>query len=108
MKNWVTRSNNITLFWLYPYIFELNVLQRLSNVLLKLVCLILHNLLGEFQKLVLYSRKVNYTPNYLGILRHIISTNPEQGAAFANLLIEGEEPLADIGEVFVLPEVVDH
>ena len=54
---------------------------------------------GQFQKIVLYAKKVGYTPDYIFILRQIMRTNPEQGAAFAKLLVQDDEPLADINQV---------
>lgn len=54
---------------------------------------------GQFQKIVLYAKKVNYTPDYIFILRHIMRTNPDQGVAFAKLLVQDDEPLSDINQV---------
>ncbi|XP_074599513.1 clathrin heavy chain 1-like isoform X1 [Brevipalpus obovatus] len=54
---------------------------------------------GQFQKIVLYAKKVGYTPDYSSILRQVMRTNPDQGAAFAQLLVQDEEPLADINQV---------
>jgi clathrin heavy chain len=41
---------------------------------------------GQFQKIVLYAKKVNYTPDYIFLLRSVMRTNPEQGAGFAAML----------------------
>ncbi|KXJ74614.1 hypothetical protein RP20_CCG013310 [Aedes albopictus] len=38
---------------------------------------------GQFQKIVLYAKKVNYSPDYVFLLRSVMRTNPEQGAGFA-------------------------
>uniref|UniRef100_A0A0K8TT11 Clathrin heavy chain n=1 Tax=Tabanus bromius TaxID=304241 RepID=A0A0K8TT11_TABBR len=54
---------------------------------------------GQFQKIVLYARKVNYTPDYIFLLRSVMRTNPEQGASFATMLVAEEEPLADINQI---------
>ncbi|TMW43418.1 hypothetical protein DOY81_011501 [Sarcophaga bullata] len=54
---------------------------------------------GQFQKIVLYAKKVNYTPDYIFLLRSVMRTNPEQGASFASMLVAEEEPLADINQL---------
>ncbi|XP_066149209.1 clathrin heavy chain [Euwallacea fornicatus] len=54
---------------------------------------------GQFQKIVLYAKKVSYTPDYIFLLRQVMRTNPEQGAAFASMLVADEEPLADINQI---------
>jgi len=54
---------------------------------------------GQFQKIVLYAKKVNYTPDYIYLLRTVMRTNPEQGASFAGMLVADEEPLADINQI---------
>lgn len=54
---------------------------------------------GQFQKIVLYAKKVNYTPDYVFLLRSVMRTNPEQGAGFAGMLVADEEPLADINQI---------
>ncbi|XP_030381609.1 clathrin heavy chain [Scaptodrosophila lebanonensis] len=54
---------------------------------------------GQFQKIVLYAKKVNYTPDYIFLLRSVMRTNPEQGAGFASMLVAEEEPLADINQI---------
>ncbi|EDW25684.1 GL11922 [Drosophila persimilis] len=53
---------------------------------------------GQFQKIVLYAKKVNYTPDYIFLLRSVMRSNPEQGAGFASMLVAEEEPLADINQ----------
>eukprot|EP00124_Ichthyophonus_hoferi_P002666 Ihof_evm7s191 gene=Ihof_evmTU7s191 len=50
---------------------------------------------GQFQKIVLYAQKVNYTPDYITLLRQVMRTNPEQGAGFATMLIQDGQMLAD-------------
>ncbi|KAK0558834.1 Clathrin heavy chain, partial [Tilletia horrida] len=37
--------------------------------------------------IVLYAKKVNYTPDYPALLQHIVRVNPEQGAQFASSLV---------------------
>ncbi|KAF7278693.1 hypothetical protein GWI33_008071 [Rhynchophorus ferrugineus] len=54
---------------------------------------------GQFHKIVLYAKKVSYTPDYIFLLRQVMRTNPEQGAAFASMLVADEEPLADINQI---------
>ena len=54
---------------------------------------------GQFQNIVLYAKKVGYTPNYVSLLRNVMRTNLEQGAAFAQMLVADEEPLADINQI---------
>jgi len=54
---------------------------------------------GQFQKIVLYAKKVNYQPDYIFLLRNIMRINPEQGEQFALMLAQDEEPLADLNQV---------
>ena len=55
---------------------------------------------GQTDKIVLYSKKVSYTPDYIGLLQHIMRTNPEKGAEFATQLVNDESgPLVDIERV---------
>lgn len=54
---------------------------------------------GQFQKIVLYAKKVNYQPDYPYLLRAIMRINPEQGTQFATMLIQDDQPLADIGAI---------
>ncbi|KAH8314612.1 hypothetical protein KR067_011399, partial [Drosophila pandora] len=54
---------------------------------------------GQFQKIVLYAKKVNFTPDYIYLLRSVMRSNPEQGAGFATMLVAEEEPLADISQI---------
>lgn len=55
---------------------------------------------GQFQKIVLYAKKVNFTPDYVFLLRNVMRVNPDQGAGFAQMLVQDEEPLADINMVW--------
>lgn len=54
---------------------------------------------GQFQKIVLYAKKVGYTPDYTFLLRNVMRSNPEQGAQFAQMLVQDDEPLADINQI---------
>lgn len=54
---------------------------------------------GQFQKIVLYAKKVGYTPDYIFLLRNVMRVNPDQGVAFAQMLVQDDEPLADINQV---------
>ena len=54
---------------------------------------------GQFQKIILYAKKVGYTPDYVFLLRSIMRINPEQGAQFAQMLVAEDEPLSDINQV---------
>ncbi|XP_026333756.1 clathrin heavy chain [Hyposmocoma kahamanoa] len=54
---------------------------------------------GQFQKIVLYAKKVGYTPDYIFLLRQVMRTNPEQGAGFAGMLVAEDPPLADINQI---------
>lgn len=54
---------------------------------------------GQFQKIVLYAKKAGYTPDYINLLRQVMRTNPEKGAAFAQMLVSEEEPLAEINQI---------
>jgi clathrin heavy chain len=52
---------------------------------------------GQFNKIILYAKKVNYTPDYAFLLRNVMRINPEKGVEFAKMLIPEEgDPLVDI------------
>ena len=56
---------------------------------------------GQFQKIVLYAKKVGYTPDYIFLLRNLMRVNPETGSQFATMLVQDEgEPLADLNQVY--------
>ena len=56
--------------------------------------------LGQFDKIVLYSKKVGYTPDYATLLQHLIRINPEKGAEFATQLVNDEAgPMVDLDRV---------
>eukprot|EP00730_Choanoeca_flexa_P006582 TRINITY_DN12179_c0_g1_i1.p1 TRINITY_DN12179_c0_g1~~TRINITY_DN12179_c0_g1_i1.p1 ORF type:complete len:1670 (+),score=638.03 TRINITY_DN12179_c0_g1_i1:88-5097(+) len=54
---------------------------------------------GEFDKIVLYAKKVNYTPDYVYILRMVLRSNPDQAVEFAKSLVQDDPPLADLGQI---------
>lgn len=54
---------------------------------------------GQYQKIILYAKKVGYTPDYVFLLRNVMRLNPEQGTEFAKMLVAEEEPLADLNQV---------
>ncbi|KAG9312892.1 hypothetical protein JVU11DRAFT_6325 [Chiua virens] len=55
---------------------------------------------GQTDKIVLYAKKVGYSPDYVALLQHIMRTNPDKGAEFATQLVNDESgPLVDIERV---------
>jgi clathrin heavy chain len=55
---------------------------------------------GQFEKILPYSKKVGYRPNYTQLLERIIQANPEEGAEFAASLANEEDgSLIDIDQV---------
>jgi len=55
---------------------------------------------SQINKIVLYSKKVGYSPDYVALLQHIMRTNPEKGVAFAMQLVNDETgPLVDVERV---------
>lgn len=55
---------------------------------------------GQFDKIILYAKKVSYQPDYLFHLRQVLRVSPDQGVNFAKMLIQDEaEPLADLNQV---------
>ena len=55
---------------------------------------------GQFQKIILYAKKVNYTPDYIFLLRSVMRVNPDKGAEFAKMMVpDSGDPLADINQV---------
>uniref|UniRef100_A0A672LGN0 Clathrin heavy chain n=1 Tax=Sinocyclocheilus grahami TaxID=75366 RepID=A0A672LGN0_SINGR len=54
---------------------------------------------GQFQKIVLYAKKVGYTPDWIFLLRNVMRISPEQGLQFSQMLVQDEEPLADITQI---------
>ena len=60
--------------------------------------------LGEFNKIILYAQKVNYSPDYPYLLQYIMRVDPEKGTQFASMLVNNEGgplvPLEQIVDVF--------
>jgi len=54
---------------------------------------------GQFQKIVLYAKKVGFEPDYVSLLRNVMRVNPDAGAQFAGMLIQDDEPLADLSQI---------
>lgn len=55
---------------------------------------------GQFDKIVLYAKKVGYTPDYAQLLQHLVRTNPDKGSEFATQLVNDENgPLVDLERV---------
>ncbi|RNA31500.1 clathrin heavy chain, partial [Brachionus plicatilis] len=54
---------------------------------------------GQYQKIVLYAKKVNYQADYTYLLRCIMRMSPDSGVQFANLLVNESEPLADLNQI---------
>ncbi|XP_013387362.1 clathrin heavy chain 1 isoform X2 [Lingula anatina] len=54
---------------------------------------------GQFQKIILYAKKVGFTPDYIFLLRNIMRINPDQGLQFAQMMVADDEPMADINQV---------
>ncbi|XP_065831614.1 clathrin heavy chain 1-like isoform X2 [Oscarella lobularis] len=54
---------------------------------------------GQFQKIVLYAKKVGFQPDYVFLLRNVMRISPEQGLGFANMLVQDDEPLADLNSI---------
>ncbi|XP_026877964.2 clathrin heavy chain 1 isoform X3 [Electrophorus electricus] len=54
---------------------------------------------GQYQKIVLYAKKMGYSPDWIVLLRSVARAGPEQGLQFAQMLVQDEEPLANINQV---------
>ena len=61
---------------------------------------------GQYQKIILYAKKVGYTPDYVFLLRNVMRLNPEQGTEFAKMLVAEEEPLADLNQVYTYWQLI--
>jgi len=55
-----------------------------ANVLNKVIACFAET--GQSEKIVLYSKKVGYTLDYVGLLQHIMRTNPDKCTEFATQL----------------------
>lgn len=49
---------------------------------------------GQTERIVLYSKKVGYSPDYFSLLQHIMRTNPDKGGEFAAQLVNNESGLS--------------
>ena len=71
---------------------------------------------GQFDKIILYAKRVGFEPDYLFQLRQILrSGNQDAGAKFAQMLVSESatgEPLADLNQVrrilFISSNILDH
>ncbi|KAJ1548234.1 hypothetical protein HK096_008280 [Nowakowskiella sp. JEL0078] len=45
---------------------------------------------GQYNKIILYAKKVNYTPDYPYLFQYIMRLDPEKGTEFASMLINDE------------------
>lgn len=55
---------------------------------------------GQFDKILLYSKKVAYQPDWAVLLRHIVRQNPEKSAELAQQLVNDPAgPLVDVNTV---------
>ena len=64
--------------------------------------------MGQPEKILLYAKKVGYTPDYVALLQHIMRSNPDKGAEFATQLANDESgPLVDIERVSVICSTVN-
>ncbi|KAI2661969.1 Clathrin heavy chain 1 [Labeo rohita] len=54
---------------------------------------------GQFQKIVLYAKKMGYSPDWVMLLRSVMRSGPDQGLQFAQMLVQDEEPLVNISQV---------
>ena len=65
---------------------------------------------GQIDKIVLYSKKVGYTPDYTALLQHVMRTNAEKGAEFASQLVNDESgPQVDISravDIFMSQNII--
>lgn len=87
LLSWVTKIiGQTTLDFNLLNIFFLQVIQCFAET-------------GQFQKIVMYSKKVNFTPDYIFLLRSLMRINPEQALQFAQMLVEDDEPLADLNQI---------
>ena len=65
---------------------------------------------GQIDKIVLYSKKVGYTPDYTSLLQLVMRTNSEKGAEFASQLVNDESgPQVDISravDIFMSQNII--
>ncbi|KAI8915232.1 hypothetical protein DFJ77DRAFT_461771 [Powellomyces hirtus] len=64
----------------------------------------------QFNKIVLYAKKVGYTPDYPYLLQYIVRLDADKGAEFASMLVNDENgplvPLESIVDVFMSMSMV--
>ena len=56
-----------------------------------------HQVIFRFKYVL--SLQVGYTPDWIFLLRNVMRISPEQGLQFSQMLVQDEEPLADITQV---------
>ena len=54
---------------------------------------------GEFDKIVLYAKKVNWVGNYANVLRLVVRSQPDKSVAFAQSLCQPGNELANVGDL---------
>lgn len=56
---------------------------------------------GQYQKIILYSQKISYVPDYIHLFRNVVlRTTPDHAVEFAQMLLSDDaEPLANINQV---------
>ena len=54
---------------------------------------------GQFGKIILYAKKVNYTPDYIVLLRAVMRVNLEKGVEFATMMVSEDGALADMSSI---------
>lgn len=55
---------------------------------------------GQYDRILTYAQQVNYQPDYVSLLQHIVRNNPEKGAEFATQLANHEGgSLVDVSRV---------
>jgi clathrin heavy chain len=57
---------------------------------------------GQYNKIILYAKKVGYQPDYAYLLQFIMRLDPEKGTEFATLLVQDEN-----GPLVQLEQIVD-
>lgn len=52
---------------------------------------------GQTGKIIPYSKKVGYSPDYFVLLQNVMRSNPDKGAEFVTQLVNGKaRPLGDV------------
>ncbi|XP_073724195.1 clathrin heavy chain 1 [Misgurnus anguillicaudatus] len=54
---------------------------------------------GQFQKIILYAKKVGFSPDWVMLLRGVMRSSPDQGLQFAQMLVQDEQPLVSVSQV---------